>query len=156
MIWMLNRSLTYSSPCLSACTLALPFGLAPGQPTSSMSQAAAFIPFANGMATAADWMSAASFISMAGHRVHGLRRCRLPHGLDWWVRYFLALLLAPYLRKFGQFTVPDFIGTRYYSTTARVITVICLILVRLPTSRDKCAASVSCSPSFSTSRFSGA
>ena len=61
---------------------------------------------------------------------------------------YLALLLAPYLRKFGQFTVPDFIGTRYYSTTARVVAVICLILISFTYVADKCAASVSCSPSF--------
>ena len=77
-------------------------------------------PIANGMATAADWMSAASFISMAGLIAF--------LGKDGSV-YLLALLLAPYLRKFGQYTVPDFIGTRYYSNTARLVAVICLIFV---------------------------
>ncbi|NCC38158.1 MAG: cation acetate symporter [Gammaproteobacteria bacterium] len=85
-------------------------------------------PVANGMATAADWMSAASFISMAGMIAFG------GYGgsvflMGWTGGYvLLALLLAPYLRKFGKFTVPEFIGDRYYSQTARVVAVICLIL----------------------------
>jgi cation/acetate symporter len=87
-------------------------------------------PVANGMATAADWMSAASFISMAG-------LIALSYGgnggsvflIGWTGGYvILAMLLAPYLRKFGKFTVPEFIGDRYYSNSARVVAVICLII----------------------------
>ena len=86
-------------------------------------------PIANGMATAADWMSAASFISMAGI-IAFMGYDGTVYLMGWTGGYvILALLLAPYLRKFGQFTVPDFIGTRYYSTTARVVAVICLILI---------------------------
>ena len=70
-------------------------------------------PIANGMATAADWMSAASFISMAGI-ISFMGRDGSVYLMGWTGGYvLLALLLAPYLRKFGQFTVPDFIGTRY-------------------------------------------
>ncbi|MGQ9659189.1 MAG: sodium:solute symporter family protein [Thermochromatium sp.] len=85
-------------------------------------------PIANGMATAADWMSAASFISMAGMIAFG------GYGgsvflMGWTGGYvLLALLLAPYLRKFGKFTVPEFIGDRYYAKLARVVAVVCLIL----------------------------
>ena len=85
-------------------------------------------PVANGMATAADWMSAASFISMAGLIAF------MGYGgsvfLMGWTGGFvlLAMLLAPYLRKFGKFTVPEFIGDRYYSKTARIVAVICLII----------------------------
>ena len=86
-------------------------------------------PVANGMATAADWMSAASFISMAG-LISFMGRDGAVYLMGWTGGYvLLALLLAPYLRKFGQYTVPDFIGTRYYSTTARVVAVLCLIIV---------------------------
>ncbi len=86
-------------------------------------------PIANGMATAADWMSAASFISMAGI-IAFMGYDGAVYLMGWTGGYvILALLLAPYLRKFGRFTVPDFIGTRYYSTTARVVAVICLILI---------------------------
>ena len=86
-------------------------------------------PIANGMATAADWMSAASFISMAGI-IAFMGYDGAVYLMGWTGGYvILALLLAPYLRKFGQFTVPDFIGTRYYSSTARVVAVICLILI---------------------------
>lgn len=86
-------------------------------------------PLANGMATAADWMSAASFISMAGI-ISFIGRDGSIYLLGWTGGYvLLALLLAPYLRKFGQFTVPDFIGTRYYSNGARTIAVICAIFV---------------------------
>ena len=86
-------------------------------------------PIANGMATAADWMSAASFISMAG-LIAFLGKDGSVYLMGWTGGYvLLALLLAPYLRKFGQFTVPDFIGTRYYSNTARLVAVICLIFV---------------------------
>jgi len=85
-------------------------------------------PVANGMATAADWMSAASFISMAGLIAF------MGYGgslflMGWTGGYvLLAMLLAPYLRKFGKFTVPEFIGERYYSKTARIVAVICLIV----------------------------
>ena len=85
-------------------------------------------PVANGMATAADWMSAASFISMAGMIAF------LGYGgsvflMGWTGGYvLLALLLAPYLRKHGSFTVPEFISDRYYSKTARVVAVVCLII----------------------------
>jgi cation/acetate symporter len=86
-------------------------------------------PIANGMATAADWMSAASFISMAGI-ISFMGRDGSVYLMGWTGGYvLLALLLAPYLRKFGQFTVPDFIGTRYYSSFARIVAVICLIVV---------------------------
>ncbi|MEM7084092.1 MAG: sodium:solute symporter family protein [Pseudomonadota bacterium] len=85
-------------------------------------------PIANGMATAADWMSAASFISMAGLiAVMGYGGAVFLMG--WTGGYvLLALLLAPYLRKFGKFTVPEFIGDRFYSRTARIVAVICLIV----------------------------
>ena len=86
-------------------------------------------PIANGMATAADWMSAASFISMAGI-IAFMGYDGTVYLMGWTGGYvLLALLLAPYLRKFGQFTVPDFIGERYYSRTARVVAVICLIFI---------------------------
>ena len=86
-------------------------------------------PMANGMATAADWMSAASFISMAGLIAFS------GYGgsvflMGWTGGYvLLALMLAPYLRKYGKFTVPEFIGERYYSKTARVVAVVCLIII---------------------------
>ena len=85
-------------------------------------------PIANGMATAADWMSAASFISMAGLIAF------MGYGgsvflMGWTGGYvLLALLLAPYLRKFGKFTVPEFVGERFYSNAARIVAVICLII----------------------------
>ncbi|MEZ5590702.1 MAG: sodium:solute symporter family protein [Gammaproteobacteria bacterium] len=88
-------------------------------------------PIANGMATAADWMSAASFISMAGLIAF------LGYGgsvflMGWTGGYvLLAMLLAPYLRKFGKFTVPEFIGDRFYSKTARLVAVLCLIVASL-------------------------
>ncbi|MEM5536625.1 sodium:solute symporter family protein [Neptuniibacter pectenicola] len=86
-------------------------------------------PIANGMATAADWMSAASFISLAG-LVSFIGRDGSAYLMGWTGGYvLLALLLAPYLRKFGKFTVPDFIGDRYYSQTARVIAVACTIVI---------------------------
>ena len=86
-------------------------------------------PIANGMATAADWMSAASFISMAG-LIAFMGKDGSVYLMGWTGGYvLLALLLAPYLRKFGQFTVPDFIGTRYYSKMARLVAVLCLIFV---------------------------
>ncbi len=84
---------------------------------------------ANGMATAADWMSAASFISMAG-LISFMGRDGSMYLMGWTGGYvLLALLLAPYLRRFGKFTVPDFIGDRYYSNTARVVAVVCAIFV---------------------------
>lgn len=86
-------------------------------------------PVANGMATAADWMSAASFISMAG-LISFMGYDGTVYLMGWTGGYvLLALLLAPYLRKFGKFTVPDFIGERYYSKTARVVAVMCALLV---------------------------
>lgn len=86
-------------------------------------------PLANGMATAADWMSAASFISMAGI-ISFAGYDGAVYLMGWTGGYvLLALLLAPYLRKFGKFTVPDFIGDRYYSDTARLVGVICALLV---------------------------
>jgi cation/acetate symporter len=86
-------------------------------------------PIANGMATAADWMSAASFISMAG-LISFLGYDGSVYLMGWTGGYvLLALCLAPYLRKFGKFTVPDFIGDRYYSQTARTIAVVCAIFV---------------------------
>ena len=86
-------------------------------------------PVINGMATAADWMSAATFISMAGI-IAFMGRDGSVYLLGWTGGYvLLALLLAPYLRKFGQFTVPDFVGERYYSKAARVVAVICLIFI---------------------------
>ena len=86
-------------------------------------------PVANGMATAADWMSAASFISMAGI-IAFLGYDASVYLMGWTGGYvLLALLLAPYLRRFGKFTVPEFIGERYYSSAARVVAVVCLIVV---------------------------
>ena len=86
-------------------------------------------PLANGMATAADWMSAASFISMAGI-ISFAGYDGAVYLMGWTGGYvLLALLLAPYLRKFGKFTVPDFIGDRYYSKTARIVAVFCALLV---------------------------
>ena len=86
-------------------------------------------PIANGMATAADWMSAASFISMAGI-ISFMGRDGAVYLMGWTGGYvLLALLLAPYLRKFGKYTVPDFIGERYYSKIARFVAVLCLIFV---------------------------
>lgn len=87
-------------------------------------------PIANGMATAADWMSAASFISMAGLIALSYNGYGGSVFLMGWTGGYvlLALLIAPYLRKYGKYTVPDFIGERYYSDTARVVAVICLVL----------------------------
>ena len=86
-------------------------------------------PVANGMATAADWMSAASFISMAG-LISFMGYDGAVYLMGWTGGYvLLALCLAPYLRKFGKFTVPDFIGDRYYSQTARTVAVICTIFI---------------------------
>ena len=83
----------------------------------------------NGMATAADWMSAASFLSMAG-LIAFLGKDGSVYLMGWTGGYvLLALLLAPYLRKFGKFTVPDFVGDRYYSKTARIIAVVCALFI---------------------------
>lgn len=88
-------------------------------------------PVANGMATAADWMSAASFISMAG-LIAFLGYGGAVFLMGWTGGYvLLAMLLAPYLRKFGKFTVPEFIGDRYYSQGARIVAVICLIVASI-------------------------
>lgn len=86
-------------------------------------------PLANGMATAADWMSAASFISMAGI-ISFVGRDGAAYLMGWTGGYvLLALLLAPYLRKFGKYTVPDFVGDRYYSDFARLVAVVCVLFV---------------------------
>jgi cation/acetate symporter len=86
-------------------------------------------PLANGMATAADWMSAASFISMAG-LISFMGYDGSVYLMGWTGGYvLLALLLAPYLRKYGAFTVPDFVGDRYYSQAARIVAVVCAIFV---------------------------
>jgi len=86
-------------------------------------------PLANGMATAADWMSAASFISMAG-LISFMGYDGSVYLMGWTGGYvLLALLLAPYLRKFGKYTVPDFVGDRYYSKTARLVAVVCAIFI---------------------------
>ncbi|HCX74717.1 MAG TPA: cation acetate symporter [Algoriphagus sp.] len=86
-------------------------------------------PLANGMATAADWMSAASFISMAG-LISFAGYDGSVYLMGWTGGYvLLALLLAPYLRKFGKFTVPDFVGDRYYSKTAKIVAVICALFI---------------------------
>lgn len=88
-------------------------------------------PVLNGMATAADWMSAASFISMAG-LIAFSGYDSSSYLMGWTGGYvLLALLLAPYLRKFGKFTVPEFIGDRFYSTTARMVAVACLIIASI-------------------------
>ena len=86
-------------------------------------------PILNGMATAADWMSAASFLSMAG-LIAFMGFSGAQYLMGWTGGYvLLALLLAPYLRKFGKFTVPDFIGERYYSKNARLVALICALFV---------------------------
>ena len=86
-------------------------------------------PIANGMATAADWMSAASFISMAGI-ISFAGYDGSVYLMGWTGGYvLLALLIAPYLRKFGKYTVPDFIGERYYSNSARAIAIFCALIV---------------------------
>lgn len=86
---------------------------------------------ANGAATAADWMSAASFISMAG-LISTMGYDGTVYLMGWTGGYvLLALLLAPYLRKFGQYTVPDFVGTRYYSDVARIVAVICAVFISI-------------------------
>ncbi len=116
-------------------TFALYIGIAIWARTSSTSEfyvaGKGINPVANGMATAADWMSAASFISMAG-LIAFLGFTGGAYLMGWTGGYVLmALLLAPYLRKFGKFTVPEFIGDRFYSTTARVVAVICLLVISI-------------------------
>ncbi len=88
-------------------------------------------PIANGAATAADWMSAASFISMAG-LISFLGYDGSIYLMGWTGGYvLLALLLAPYLRKFGKYTVPDFVGDRYYSNVARLVAVVAAVFVSM-------------------------
>ncbi len=118
---------------LVALTFALYIGVAIWSRASSTKEfyvaGAGVPPLANGMATAADWMSAASFISMAG-LIAFLGYDGSVYLMGWTGGYvLLALLLAPYLRKFGAYTVPDFVGDRYYSQTARVVAVICAIFI---------------------------
>ena len=123
------QTLTY---IVVGCTFALYIGIAIWARAGSTKEfyvaGGGVHPIANGMATAADWMSAASFISMAGLiAVYGYGGSVFLMG--WTGGYvLLAMLLAPYLRKFGKFTVPEFIGDRYYSKAARIVAVICLII----------------------------
>ena len=124
------QTLTY---CFVAASFALYIGIAiksrAGSTADFYVAGAGVPPIANGMATAADWMSAASFISMAGI-ISFIGRDGSVYLMGWTGGYvLLALLLAPYLRKFGQYTVPDFIGDRYYSDGARLVAVVCLIFV---------------------------
>jgi len=118
---------------LVALTFALYFGIAIWARAGSTKEfyvaGGGVSPLANGMATAADWMSAASFISMAGI-ISFAGYDGSVYLMGWTGGYvLLALLLAPYLRKFGKFTVPDFIGDRYYSHTARTVAVVCALIV---------------------------
>ena len=118
---------------LVGITFALYIGIAIGSRAGSTKEfyvaGGGVSPLANGMATAADWMSAASFISMAG-LISFMGYDGSVYLMGWTGGYvLLALLLAPYLRKFGKFTVPDFIGERYYSKTARIVAVLCALLV---------------------------
>ena len=120
---------------LVALSFALYIGIAIWSRASTTSEfyvaGAGVHPVANGMATAADWMSAASFISMAG-LISFLGYDGSVYLMGWTGGYvLLALLLAPYLRKFGAYTVPDFVGDRYYSQTARRVAVLCAIFVSL-------------------------
>ncbi len=124
------QSWTYS---IVAVTFALYIGIAirsRARTTSGFYVAGQGVPaLANGMATAADWMSAASFITMAG-LISFMGYDGAIYLLGWTGGYvLLALLLAPYLRKFGKFTVPEFVGDRYYSQTARVVAVVCAIFI---------------------------
>ncbi len=114
-------------------TFALYIGIAIWSKTNSTSEfyiaGKGVNPIANGMATAADWMSAASFISMAGI-ISFVGYDGSVYLMGWTGGYvLLALLLAPYLRKFGKFTVPDFIGDRYYSNAARTVAIFCALVV---------------------------
>lgn len=109
-------------------------------------------PLANGMATAADWMSAASFLSMAGLIAFGGYDGSV-YLMGWTGGYvLLALLLAPYLRKFGKFTVPDFVGDRYYSDAARLVAVVCAIFVSFTYIAGQMRGVGSCSRASSRSR----
>jgi cation/acetate symporter len=126
------QTLTY---LVVGATFALYIGIAIWTKASSTSEfyvAGGHIhPVANGMATAADWMSAASFISMAG-LIAFLGYDASVYLMGWTGGYvLLALLLAPYLRKFGKYTVPEFIGDRYYSKLARLVAVVCLIVASI-------------------------
>ncbi len=116
-------------------TFALYFGIAIWARAGSTSEFYAagrgVHPVLNGMATGADWMSAASFISMAG-LIAAVGYDNSAYLMGWTGGYvLLAMLLAPYLRKFGKFTVPEFIGDRFYSNTARLIAVVCLIVASI-------------------------
>ncbi len=116
-------------------TFALYFGIAiwarAGSTAEFYAAGGGVHPIANGMATGADWMSAASFISMAGIIAFGGYDTSA-YLMGWTGGYvLLAMLLAPYLRKFGKFTVPEFVGDRFYSGTARVIAVICLLIISI-------------------------
>ena len=118
---------------LVAITFAIYFGIAIWARAGSTKEfyvaGGGVSPMANGMATAADWMSAASFISMAGI-ISFTGYDGSVYLMGWTGGYvFLSLMLAPYLRKFGKFTVPDFIGDRYYSNSARTVAVICALIV---------------------------
>ncbi len=126
------QTLTY---LVVGATFALYIGIAVWSRASSTGEfyvaGAGVHPVANGMATAADWMSAASFISMAG-LIAFLGYDASVYLMGWTGGYvLLALLLAPYLRKFGKFTVPEFIGDRYYSKAARLVAVVCLIVASI-------------------------
>jgi cation/acetate symporter len=126
------QTLTY---LVVGATFALYIGIAFWSRASSTGEfyvaGAGIHPVANGMATAADWMSAASFISMAG-LIAFLGYDASVYLMGWTGGYvLLALLLAPYLRKFGKFTVPEFIGDRFYSRGARLVAVLCLIVASI-------------------------
>ena len=126
-------SLQFSIWLIVGLTFALYIGIAIWSRASSTNEfyvaGKGVHPVVNGMATAADWMSAASFISLAG-LIAFMGYQGGQYLMGWTGGYvLLALLLAPYLRKFGKFTVPEFIGDRYYSQTARVVAVICLIFI---------------------------
>ena len=126
-------SLQLSIWIIIGLTFALYIGIAIWSKTNSTSEfyiaGKGVNPIANGMATAADWMSAASFISMAGI-ISFVGYDGSVYLMGWTGGYvLLALLLAPYLRKFGKFTVPDFIGDRYYSNTARTVAIFCALVV---------------------------